>query len=860
MKKGNVGKEKDNKKAGKKTSIQNTKKELVTNLIKKIDKNKKQRTHPNRVINPNKKPLAPPEFPEAIVDSILNKIISYVIYQTTVKEVYTHMDEKCFNYLKYLITPILSTEYLYYENGVENINLLKDKFYYKAPIPKKVNTWVFLQEPETPRIDRYSSSVTKIISCKTDNDINKENINIDINKQESKDFKKRRKSTVIDDNLIVNESIEYTKRNRSSKLTSLRNDSYQENNKVKNIKNNKDNKDITSNEILDKKKLKLLEKKKKEEEQKILELTWVDLPKEKYENKYIMKNNNEENNILRKERENLIIKQTELKALKEIQDKKEKLKKFQNRLQRNFDGSRQTFDPNGNIINIHPPQVENLNNEFCIVKIPNIESKNPNLEKRRSSAIITKNQLLMKRKSILGKSKILKKVSSLKNKEEHISEENKEIFNYIKNNLLPKWQHRPVKKEFYEDDDDNGEEKKERNFFANKPFKQYFGSFLKEYIFKDEVEHNPVDRINNNQGYYKYESAKKKMILPSGPNFKKIKPETGVVIENNTNEKKKEIKDGGFEFIKKYNKPSMYEFSKLLMETSQLNSSKVLSSGLIESKLNEINELKNIDRNAEKNKEEYNYNGYMMEFSDNNNPLIQGAFSINDKKRMLFDKENYFDKINILKGRNILKSMDEKYIKNKYNSMNYINMQNNSIQLTNNVKAPNLYSYFHESMKEPEKKLESNDEEEDNNKDKNIDFNKDFYTLDKERNKERNSALPAIRVRKKQIDRYNLNELRNQLKGRKIINKFNYKIIKNKKWGEEDEKKKKEREMLNFGLDSRNASSSNIQNNQNNNNNDSNRVKLKKVGENIMSSMDDRYNIRSRRAHLFRSSSAGNIF
>ena len=350
------------------------------------------------------------------------------------------------------------------------------------------------------------------------------------------------------------------------------------------------------------------------------------------------------------------------------------------------------------------------------------------------------------------------------------------------------------------------------------------------------------------------------MILPSGPNFKKIKPETGVVIENNTNEKKKEIKDGGFEFIKKYNKPSMYEFSKLLMETSQLNSSKVLSSGLIESKLNEINELKNIDRNAEKNKEENNYNGYMMEFSDNNNPLIQGAFSINDKKRMLFDKENYFDKINILKGRNILKSMDEKYIKNKYNSMNYINMQNNSIQLTNNVKAPNLYSYFHESMKEPEKKLESNDEEEDNNKDKNIDFNKDFYTLDKERNKERNSALPAIRVRKKQIDRYNLNELRNQLKGRKIINKFNYKIIKNKKWGEEDEKKKKEREMLNFGLDSRNASSSNIQNNQNNNNNDSNRVKLKKVGENIMSSMDDRYNIRSRRAHLFRSSSAGNIF
>ena len=33
----------------------------------------------------------------------------------------------------------------------------------------------------------------------------------------------------------------------------------------------------------------------------------------------------------------------------------------------------------------------------------------------------------------------------------------------------------------------------------------------------------------------------------------------------------------------------MYEFSKLIMETSQLNSSKIFSSALIESKINEIN-------------------------------------------------------------------------------------------------------------------------------------------------------------------------------------------------------------------------------------------------------------------------------
>ena len=78
----------------------------------------------------------------------------------------------------------------------------------------------------------------------------------------------------------------------------------------------------------------------------------------------------------------------------------------------------------------------------------------------------------------------------------------------------------------------------------------------------------------------------------------------------------------------------MYEFSKLVMETSQINS-KFVSSGTIESKINDINEF---NRMNELNKEDlnyYNYNGYKMEFNDNNNPLFQGAFSLNDKTRAL---------------------------------------------------------------------------------------------------------------------------------------------------------------------------------------------------------------------------------
>ena len=154
MKKSNLSKVKDNIKTTKKISFTNTKKEKESNinLIKNTEKNKKN--HPNRVINLNKKELDPPEFPEAIANEIINKIISYVIKQTTVKEIYSHLDEKCFNYLKYIINPFLSTEYLFYEDGIENINHQKKKFYYKAPAPKKVNTWVFLQEPESSQIDR----------------------------------------------------------------------------------------------------------------------------------------------------------------------------------------------------------------------------------------------------------------------------------------------------------------------------------------------------------------------------------------------------------------------------------------------------------------------------------------------------------------------------------------------------------------------------------------------------------------------------------------------------------------------------------------------------------------------------------
>ena len=108
-------------------------------------------------------------------------------------------------------------------------------------------------------------------------------------------------------------------------------------------------------------------------------------------------------------------------------------------------------------------------------------------------------------------------------------------------------------------------------------------------MFLKNITRNPIDSARNNIIYFENGAQKRQLLYPSDSNFDLMGPETGVVIEDK-NGKKKEIKDGGFEYIKKYNKPSMHEFSKLVIKSSNLNSlnSRALSSRLIENKINEI--------------------------------------------------------------------------------------------------------------------------------------------------------------------------------------------------------------------------------------------------------------------------------
>ena len=276
----------------------------------------------------------------------------------------------------------------------------------------------------------------------------------------------------------------------------------------------------------------------------------------------------------------------------------------------------------------------------------------------------------------------------------------------------------------------------------------------------------------------------------------------------------------------------MYEFSKLVMESSNLNSlnSRALSSRLIESKINEINEIKNRNKFKELNKDDYN--GYIFEFSDNLNPLFQNAVSLNDKQKSTEDNNENKDSNEVkeekeekeikegdnYKNKNIFRAMEEGYLKSRYNSMNSLNLQR-SIQLKRDIH--NLYHYFKDD--EPNNKIiiEKN-------------LSKNFSAL-RDRRKTNNNIineapLPKIKVHRVVVNKKEIKEFKNRVRGRKIMNKFNYRILQDKKWGDKDENKR--REMLEFENDL-----------------------LRRVGSNIMAHDDN-----GMKRHLFKSASAGNIF
>ena len=619
------------------------------------------------------------DIAESVVSIILDKIISNIIIKKNITKIYSKLPEYCYNYIHKLTSIYLKNNFIVHENGIDNLSYQNNiLFYNKNPI-NKVNNWNIVNEPSVPELDRNITGKNKVIKFSK-----KEEIKL-INNEE------KNENEISDINSIQINSKDEIEENNSIKI----------NEKINSINNNKRKKykiKKSFGEIVREKKLKekqFQQKKNINEEENdvddnnfILEMTSHDL--KNIDNTCKFYNDNDENDLLRKERELLIIKKEKERIKEEKRKKKEKYKlklKFHNI--KKFESNILTFDPNGKIIKKNLTTLNNIKKDLPKPKL-----------------------------------KIKEKSTST------ISEEKKRI------NLNP---------------------------LKNKNKSQ-----------KEDIIFNPNDKIKLFDFEYQKMKNINKEINISGNNFRLVKPEIGVIISNENNKQKKE---GGFEYIKKYNKPSMNEYNQKLSYNSQ-NSNNLLSSYI---------SLDNNTENVNNNKDENNYIGYKEEFTDNNNPLFQDGYkmsSLNSSKDKFKDinVDNInINNLNILKNKKNFLKIEKKrnktglihsYDSIKMNSNRYKNY--NTIQLNENIKNNNLKSIFIEND-EYKPNLKYNSIESDSY----LYLRKKEYLLNENKNYKKRRDLPIITENngnKNILDEYvDINK----------INKFNFRIIKDKKWGDD---------------------------------------------------------------------------
>ena len=306
----------------------------------------------------------------------------------------------------------------------------------------------------------------------------------------------------------------------------------------------------------------------------------------------------------------------------------------------------------------------------------------------------------------------------------------------------------------------------------------------------EKIEYNPlsIEEKKVNQVLFQ-----KNKVLPSGHNFDKIIPEVGVIIKHDDNQN--QIKEGGFEYYSKYNKPSVNEYSTLMMETLKVNNH-LLTSSLSSGNLN-----KNNSHNIYST-ETQEYNGYKQEFNENNNPLIQNAIqTLSVKKQLKLNDGNITKTLIKNKSSIIPHTYSTNNKKRLFNTLDGKHYKIKNTELFNNIKikknlVPNLYSFLTVSDK-PEKDENKDILSNEINKGKLKVVNGSSDTTIKSNNiikyhsiiplpkkkinlKEKN-ILPKIKINNNNMSQNKENHL--ELIGEDLINDFNSKIIKNKHWG-----------------------------------------------------------------------------
>lgn len=664
------------------------------------------------------------DIAETVATILIDKLISTAVITNKVNQTYKTLNDHCFTYLTNFINPYLESGFIFYENGIEDIDVQKNKIYFSHEPLEKINTWELIPEPTTCEMDRYANNKTKVKKYNKYTDIkmdnvkessvafdasedtrtirNNENTKDEISNNIKNKKKEKEEEKTFDKDIKENKN-KALDTNKSQKLTSSIIKSSNKNlNEV-----NKENKPTQKIKIEQKRSRlnKYLEDNapKKKEKEEILEISVTDdLPKEAYENAFSIINSSDENNRLRRERE-IQIEQRNAQRLAEIEREKKAKQKLYRRSDKDFDTNRLTFDPNGKIINLRSFN-EPLAVDFASSKI---------------------------------------KVKSEQNKRKEILELKDVVY--------------PIQ----------GMELNNTNNTKNDTY-----SNMKDVVNKVDadiskiiVEKNYEDKINKNNLNKNNNNKEKGSILPSGYNFDKFIPEVGVVI---TGENDKDKKEGGFEYIKKFNKPSFNELSRFISQSINSNN---FSSYLNSSDLNANNKSIN---NEYLKTDENNYIGYKEEFNENN-PLMQNVHKMNNINLKYSSPD--LKKFNSLKIYN--PSSRQRKLLNSYDKINTEIGVNQSIQLSKNLENNiHLKNIFDEPLtsnlgKNYIKSIDVNDFDKMNY------FEKAVLPFKKFTNKRKLNEQKQLQKEKEKLQKINSDE--------EYINKFNSKIINNKDWGKEDE-------------------------------------------------------------------------
>ena len=576
----------------------------------------------------------PSDIGDTLATIIIDKIISNAVIASKVNQTYNTLNDHCFKYLTNFINPYLETTFIFYENGIEDIEYQNKQIYFNKKPLEKINSWDLIPEPETNGIDRYENSRTKIMKFRkyTDNKI--EGV-----KESSFGF------DIDEDNQYVNKN----ENSFNEKEDKEKEKAYDKNIKEKKIKDilNKENKDINNSNIkpknqltqstktiqvinknndqkkqikIDKRKLRIeqyLEDSapKKKEKEEILEISITDdLPKESYENVYSIINSSDENNRLRREREIQIEQRNALKLL-EIEREKKAKQKLYRRIEKDFDSNRLTFDPNGKIINLRTIN-ESLAGDFVYSRF---------------------------------------KIKPEQNKKKELNEL-KDIVYPIQGKEL------------------NNTKEEKNEMLYNKEIQSKIEADISKIRVEKNVE-NKSDKNNNNN----IKDKNKGSILPSGYNFDKFVPEVGVIVKG---ENEKEKKEGGFEYVKKFNKPSFNELSRFISESINMYSNNFSSYLNSNSDLNSNNRSINDYRKTDDN----NYIGYKEEFNENN-PLMQNVHKMNNNIKYFSPDLKKYKSLNI---QSYNMNTRKRNLMNSYDRFNTDVEQYQSIQLSKNFEENNL--------------------------------------------------------------------------------------------------------------------------------------------------------------------------